>query len=109
MHTCSGIQNDIKLSERKQYINLCSLPQWQREYTVVKKLKTSYNDYKVLEVIVSGYAADRIYQRFSYLSSMGNYSDYLLTEKKYIYDKNSERTRLVLKKDIDIKEITYVD
>lgn len=109
MHTCAGVKKDMKLNDRKQYINLSSLPQWQREYTVTKKLKDSYKDYKILEVVVSGFVKDRMYQRFSYKSVIGDYSDYLLTEKKYIYDKNTERTKLVLKKDMDIKEITYVD
>lgn len=109
LHTCAGVKKDMKLNDRKQYINLSSLPQWQREYTVTKKLKDSYKDYKILEVVVSGFVKDRIYQRFSYKSVIGMYREYLLTEKKFIYDKNAERTKLVLKKDMDIKEITYVD
>lgn len=95
--------------DRIQYLNLQSLPQWQRENGAVNKLKSYFEDYKILEIKVSDFVSDSLYQRFSYKSAGGQYDDYILTEKKYTLDKNGEVTRLTLKKQIDIKEITYVD
>lgn len=109
LHTVARIQDDFKLCDRKQYVNLSSLEQWQREYAVLQKLKDSYKDYKILELAISGYVQEELYQRFSYLSKIGDFEDYLLTEKKYTVDKNGSVTRLILKKEIDVKEITYVD
>lgn len=94
---------------RTQYLNLQALPQWQREYSAQNKLKSFYDDYKTLEVKVSGFVRDSLYQRFNYSMKNEKYDDYILTEKKYTLDKNGEITRLLLKKEIDIKEITYVD
>lgn len=108
-HMKARIQDNLKLAQRKQYVNLSSLPGWQREYAVYRKLKGSYEDYRILEITVSGYANAPLYQRFSYQSKIGEYDDYLLAEKKYILSDAGETTRLTLKKEIDIKEITYVD
>lgn len=109
LHTAAAAQTDFKLCERKQYVNLSSLEQWQREYAVVQRLKNSYKNYKILEITVSGYVKENLYQRFSYSSEIGNFEDYILTEKKYTVDKNGGNTRLTLKKEFDVKEITYVD
>lgn len=109
LHTAAKVQSDYKLCERKQYVNLFSLEPWQREYAVLQRLKNSYKDYKVLELTVAGYVKDELYQRFSYFSAIGDFADYILTEKKYTADKNGTVTRLILKKDVDVKEITYVD
>lgn len=109
LHTAAGAQADFKLCERKQYVNLSSLEQWQREYAVLQRLKNSYKNYKILEITVSGYVEEDLYQRFSYSSKIGDFEDYILTEKKYTIDKNGSVTRLTLKKEFDVKEITYVD
>lgn len=109
MHTKADLYKDLKLNERKQYVNLSVLPQWQREYAISKVLKRSYANYMVLEITAFGYVSENLYQRFSYTAEIGDYKDYLLTEKKYIRDEKGERTRLTLKKEMDIKEITYVD
>lgn len=95
--------------DRTQYLNLQALPQWQRENSALSSLKSFFDDYKTLEVKVSGFVKDSLYQRFSYSGKNAEYLDYILTEKKYTFDKNGEITRLTLKKEIDIKEITYVD
>lgn len=102
------ICDEIKV-DRVQYLNLQSLPQWQRENGAVSKLKSTFENYKTLELKVSGYFDLALFQRFSYASRNALYDDYILTEKKYTFDKNGEITRLTLKKQIDIKEITYVD
>ena len=102
-------RQDFNVNERVRYGNLASLTQWQREYTVLKKLKDSFEDYRNLEGTVTGYMSKPLLQRFSYSSAIGEYENYVLTEKEYIYSTSGERTRLTLKKEIDIKEITYVD
>ncbi len=104
MHTESALAMEAGI-ERTAYINLSSLPQWQRERTVLQRLKDSFSDYKMLEIKVSGFADEVLLQRFNYKT----YSDYVLSEKRYVCDKNGEYTRLILKKNLDIKEITYVD
>lgn len=108
VHTASELSKELGIN-RTAYINLSSLPKWQRENAVLQKLKGSFDDYKILEVKVCGYVNQELFQRFFYNSPFGVYSDYALTEKKYTFDKNGEMTRLTLKKINDIKEITYVD
>lgn len=109
MHTKAKAADCLMLSRRKHYVNLMSLAPWQRAYTIAQKLKASYENYETLEAVVSGYVREELYQRFSFSLRLGNDNDYLLSEKRYVVDKNGERTRLILKKKFDIKEITYVD
>lgn len=108
LHTKAGISDRLGIN-RVMYINLSLLPQWQRENTVLKKLRESYDDYMTLQVTVSGYVDEALMQRFSYHSSIISCDDYVLSEKRYIRNKEGELTYLVLKKINDIKEITYVD
>ncbi len=109
LHTKAQVKDDLRLNERRQYVNLTSLPQWQREYAVYERLKASFESYKILEVTVAGYVSEKLYQRFSYNSKIGDFEDYILVEKKYTSDERGKLTRLTLKKEIDLKEITYVD
>lgn len=104
----SSVNETYGLTERIKYVNLSSLPQWQRDNTILQTLKNSYEDYRMLEVTVAGYVSEPLLQRYSYHSRLGDYEDYVMTEKEYIVGANGEFTRLVLKKEIDIKEITYV-
>lgn len=108
LHIKSQVSDEMGVN-RNQYINLTALPQWQREYIILQKLKSSYEDYQTLEITMSGSVSENLYQVF-YLAYRGQvYDDYVLMEKKYTFDEKGERTRLVLKKSIEIKEITYVD
>ncbi len=108
LHTKSEISDAIAI-KRNQYINLSALPQWQREYIILQKLRSSYEDYKTLELIVSGAVEENLYQSFSFNLQEIEYDDYVLMEKKYIFDEKGERTKLLLKKSIKIEGITYVD
>ena len=94
---------------RTKFINLNSLPKWQRDNTVLLQLKSSFEDYKTLEVSVSGYADEPLLRRFDCSTQHKSYSDYVLTQRKFICTKNGTVTMLTLKKQLDIKEITYVD
>lgn len=108
LHTRARVCDELEIS-RIQYLNLAALSRWQREYTVVQRLKKSYEDYRQFEVTVSGYVCEPLYQRFSFASDNIFFEDYVLTDKRYISDRKGKRTKLVLKEIMDVKEITYVD
>lgn len=108
LHTKSEMSEKLGI-KRNKYINLSAMPQWQREYIILQKLRSSYEDYKTLEITVTGNVSERLYQRFSFSYCGERYDDYVLAEKKYIFDEKGERTRLLLKKITEIEEITYVD
>lgn len=107
-HTRSDFADSRKIN-RCRYVNLNTLAPWQRDYTVLQRLKKSFDEYKLLELEVAGYADEVLMQRFSFSSKSGNFDDYALIEKRYICDENGRRTRLSLRKMIDVKENTYVD
>lgn len=107
LHTKSELANDIGIN-RQRYVNLTSLPQWQREFTISRDLKKSFDNYKQLELSVKGYCDENVYQRFNFCGATGDYKDYILIEKKYTFDKNGEVTRLLLKKKNDVGVVTYV-
>ncbi|MGN1421498.1 MAG: hypothetical protein ACI4XC_08300 [Eubacterium sp.] len=94
---------------RTRYINLNSVAQWQRTNSVLRRMKDCFNDYMLLEITVDGTVNEKLYQRFSYSGEIGKYDDYILTEKRYIFDKGTEKTKLVLRKNIDMGEAIYVD
>lgn len=103
----AGLSDSLML-KRVKYINLGTIPPLQRDYTVLNQLKQSYEKYKVLELTVNGYAKSALFTKLQY--PQGNTVDeYILYEKKYMSDKNAEKTKLFFRKNIDIKEITYVD
>lgn len=108
LHTKSQISDEIGI-KRNQYVNLSALPQWQREYIILQKLKSSYEDYKVLEIMVAGYVDEELFRSFDFVHRGVRYDDYVLMEKKYTFDERGERTKLVMKKSVEVKEITYVD
>ena len=107
-HTYSKLAVDLGFS-RQRYVNLGSLPSWQRNYKISKMLKDSFKDYKRLEIKINGYFDSELFQRFNFNCDMGDFEDYLLIEKVYSIDKDGEKTRLVLRKNIDISEVNYVD
>lgn len=108
MNTEARLGSELGI-ERETYINLSALPQWQRDNTVLKRLKASYENYDTLEIVVSGYADEELMQRFNYEAQRISYENYYLAEKKYMCSEKGEFTKLVLRKNIDVKEITYVD
>lgn len=107
LHTKSQFADKIGIN-RQLYVNLTSLPQWQREFTISRDLKKSFDEYKQLELTVKGYFDENIYQRFDFDGATGAYKDYILIEKKYTFDKNGEVTKLLLKKKNDAEVVTYV-
>lgn len=108
LHTKSKTCEELRI-DRQKFVNLSAIPQWQRENTIIDMIKSSFEGYKILEVTVSGYVTEHLCQRFYYKDDINDYGELVLSEKQYICDKNGSRTKLVLRKNIDIKEITYVD
>lgn len=107
-HTYSKLAENLKLS-RCRYVNLASLPSWQRNYKISKILNDSFKTYKQLEIKLDGYCDCELYQRFKYDCELGKFDDYLLCEKVYSYSKSGEITKLILRNNIDIGEVNYVD
>ncbi|MCM1285172.1 MAG: hypothetical protein NC213_08290 [Acetobacter sp.] len=108
MHMKAKTADELKIMKSK-YVNQASYADWQRDFTILQKIKKSFDSYKLLDVVVSGYVSDKLLQRFSYNSKKSEFVDYALVEKRYICDQYGERTRLTLRKIIDVKEIIYVD
>lgn len=107
-HTYSQLAEKLGFS-RQRYVNLAALPSWQRNYKISKMLKDSFKDYKRLEITLKGYVESELLQRFDYSGKLGDFNDYLLFEKVYSIDENAEHTKLILRKNIDISEVNYVD
>ena len=107
-HTYSQLAEKLGFS-RQRYVNLAALPSWQRNYKISKMLKDSFKDYKRLEITLKGYVESELLQRFDYSGKLGDFNDYLLFEKVYSIDENAEQTKLILRKNIDISEVNYVD
>lgn len=101
--------SELESIELKRNSNLNSLPQWQRDNSVLLQLKSSFEDYRTLEVSVSGYADEPLLRRFNCHIGQKSYEDYILMERKFICTEKGTSTKLTLKKQMDIKEITYVD
>lgn len=107
-HTYSQLAEKLGFS-RQRYVNLAALPSWQRNYKISKMLKDSFKDYKRLEITLKGYVESELLQRFDYSGKLGDFNDYLLFEKIYSIDENAEQTKLILRENIDISEVNYVD
>lgn len=78
-------------------------------HIIVRVLKDSFKDYKRLEITLKGYVESELLQRFDYSGKLGDFNDYLLFEKVYSIDENAEQTKIILRKNIDISEVNYVD
>lgn len=91
-------------------INLSSLPEWQRKYTLSNLLKSGNNSYYSVELTVDGYGDFALYDSVEYKSSyLGELKDYYISSVRSICDSKGKRTKLTLYKNIDLKEINYVD
>lgn len=108
LHTKSMLCDSLGIN-RTKFINLNSLPRWQRDNTVLLQLKSSFEDYRTLEATVHGYADEALLQRFNCITNHKSYNNYILIERKFTCTEKGTVTKLTLKKQIDIKEITYVD
>lgn len=108
VHAKGKISEDLQIN-RVGYLNLSSLSRWQREFTILQRLKKSYEDYKQVEIKISGYVSESLLQRFLFETDGIVFEDYVMTDKRYQYDEKGEITKLTLRKMIDVKEVVYVD
>lgn len=107
-HIKSRFFEDRKIN-RTVKLNISSLPEWQRDYTLMNTLKSAAASYNTIELLLGSCENLPLYGNVAYKSSfMGLIESYYISSVCIISDKNGERTRLTLSKNIDLKEITYV-
>lgn len=100
---------DERKINRTIKLNVSSLAQWQREYTLINTLKAAGASYNTIELIIDGNVCFSLYDDVIYNSEyLGDIKDYYISSMCIISDKKGERTRLTLSKNIDLKEIVYV-
>lgn len=96
------------VSSKKQ--NMSSLPDWQRDYTLLHTLKSSVENYYCYRLEVDGVADVQLGDSLVYDSRLFGIVDGLVVKSiKHLMDSNGEKTVLSLVKDFDLEEITYVD
>ncbi len=110
-YDCHAVSNTSKLNKfsRQRYVNLANLAPWQRNYKISNMFKNSFKNYKSVELVALGYIDGELFNRFSFDGKIGKFDDYILDEKVYSFDSNGEKTKLKLRKNIDIDEVEYVD
>lgn len=106
-HMSSDLARDKKISS-EIYVNLASLPAWQREKNISQRLKSSFDNYFLIEIVLSGNITDELFQRFSFKGEIGEFDDFILVEKKYTFDSGGEKTKLTLRKNIQTGDVIYV-
>lgn len=107
-HMRSRFCEEININKRR-FFNLCALSPWQREGSIRRKLMTALENYKVLQITLSGCVDLDLYTRCSFSQDiLGDFDDYILHEKTIVSNNDGTKTKLKLKKIIDAKEITYV-
>lgn len=92
---------------RKRLINLSGLPPWQRESSAHKRLCSSFSEYNQLEVTLVGCNYFSLLERVVYPSFCNG--EYLVSRLVFTQDENKMQTKLLLYREIDAKEINYVD
>ncbi len=94
---------------KRQKINLSTLPDWQKEFTVKNRLYSLCKDYYTIELMLRGYHHLDLYNKVEYDSArFGRCEDYYVSK---IVVKNSDDgcvTKITLNKNIDMQEINYV-
>lgn len=97
-----GIQRAVKL-------NYSSYPGWQKELTILNRLRKTADDYYKYHFDVDGFHIFKLYDNVKYFSDyLGELEDCYISSCRITLDKNGERTSLTLNKKIDLKEISYV-
>ncbi len=95
--------------KRKRLLNLSSIPAWQRETTVTKRINDSILDYYSAEVVIYGKCDLKLYDRVIF-----DLKDFTLDKEFIVYeivkskDKNGEKVTVVLKKKEKGELVNYV-
>lgn len=94
---------------RKRLYNLSSIPQWQREKAVQKKIENALSEYYSVQAVIAGECDLRLYDRVSIcFSDGGTAEEFFVSEKTVSKNRSGEKTAIVLKKNIDGELINYV-
>lgn len=98
-----------KRIKRKRLLNLSSIPAWQRETTVTKRINDSILDYYSAEVVVLEKCDLKLFDRV-----IVNLNDFSLDDEFIVYEivksknRNGESTKILLKKKAKGELINYV-
>lgn len=107
-HLKSRFVEDKKIA-RKRKMNVSAFPVWQQEYKLKNAIKRSCQSYNTVEIVIDGGYLVPLYSTVDYHSRyLGRLDDYYVTACQIICDSKGERTRIVINKDIDLGEISYV-
>lgn len=94
---------------KRRFFNLSALPAWQRDGMVKRKLQDTVQNYKVLNLVANGFEDIPLYSQCVFKNDvLGEFAEYVLHEKTVVINENGVQTKLKLKKQIDLEEITYV-
>lgn len=107
-HFKSDFADKMGIRRRRLY-NLSSLPLWQREITIEKKLAQALTDYYSVQAVIAGECDLRLFDRVELcFNEGGTYEAFFVSEKTVSKNESGEKTTLVLKKNIDGELINYV-
>lgn len=110
IYHCKSRFADSQGIRTSKKVNLSSLPEWQRKYTLSNMLKSKNSSYYSVELILDGFDDFMLYDAVEYKSNyFGFMKDYYISSVCSMFDSKGERTKLTLSKNIDVKEINYVD
>jgi hypothetical protein len=108
-HIKSRFADDRKIRTSKKQ-NLASLPDWQREYTLTNALKSACASYYQMELVLGTSVQLCVGDIVSYTSStFGKLDDYIVSSLCFLSDAKGVRTNVKMRKNIDLREIVYVD
>lgn len=94
---------------RSKKLNITAMPQWQQDSALLNALENGAADYITVEILVCGYVFANLYDRIDYKSKIfGDFEDYFISSVCHYGDANGEYTRLMLAKQIDLREVSYV-
>ncbi|MCH5317296.1 MAG: hypothetical protein J1E05_04910 [Eubacterium sp.] len=94
---------------RRRLYNLSSMPLWQREMIVEKKLSGALSDYYSVQAVIVGECELSLFDRVELNSNDGEeYEEFYVFEKTVSKNESGEKTTLVFKKNIDGELINYV-
>lgn len=95
--------------KRKRLLNLSSLPLWQRENIVKKRLSDSLSDYYSVRVVICGACDLMLNDRVNVDIKGFKNEEFFVYETVRSKNKDGEKTIVLLKKNIDGELINYVD
>ena len=95
--------------KRKRKVSVSSLPQWQRDYALKQTLRKSAEDYYTAKFTVDGAHFFELLDLLDYKNSrLGELENYRLHRLNVVQNENGVCTKLLFKKEFELKEINYV-